>query len=122
MKIDKNSLARERVKDRILRASSTSTLTVQAPREKSRPTKYKLLKFDQLVKAYDAVVSGELSVRRAAEEFDVPRAMLHDRLTGRIHFGASSGPPKFLLMTMRMYLHSFLRFVQRLALHEIVCR
>ena len=84
------------LKDRILRASSTSTLAVQAPREKSRPTKYKLWKSDQLVKAYEAVVSGELSVRRAAEEFDVPRATLHDRLTGRIHFGASSGPPKYL--------------------------
>ena len=51
---------------------------------------------DQLVKAYEAVVSGELSVRRAAEEFDVPRATLNDRLTGRIHFGGSSGPPKYL--------------------------
>lgn len=48
------------------------------------------------MKAYEAVVSGELSVRRAAEEFDVPRATLHDRLTGRIQFGVSSGPPKYL--------------------------
>lgn len=51
---------------------------------------------DQLERAYEAVVKGELSLRRAAEEFNVPRTTLHDRLSGRVQFGASSGPPKYL--------------------------
>lgn len=64
--------------------------------EKGRPGKYKLWRSDQLVQAYEAVVKGKLSVRRAAEEFNVPRSTLHDRLSGRTQFGVTSGPCRYL--------------------------
>lgn len=36
------------------------------------------------------------SVRRAAEEYGVPRATLGDRVSGRVKPGAVSGPSKYL--------------------------
>ena len=48
-----------------------------------------------ITKALD-VSSGELSIRRAAEQFDVPNSTLHDRVSGRVQAGAHSGPPRYL--------------------------
>lgn len=49
-----------------------------------------------LMKAYLAVVDEGMSVRRAAESFRVPRSTLHDRVTGKVSFGAKSGPERYL--------------------------
>ena len=37
-----------------------------------------------------------MSVRRAAEEYNVLKNTLHDRLTGKVMFGSVSGPTKYL--------------------------
>ena len=35
-------------------------------------------------------------MRRAAEEYQVPCSTLHDRGSGKVHFGAKSGPARYL--------------------------
>ena len=37
-----------------------------------------------------------LAIRCAAEEYDVPRSTLGDRISGRVVPGSTSGPPKYL--------------------------
>lgn len=59
--------------------------------------------------AYKAVAEGKCSVRRAAEEYQVPRATLHDRVSGKVQFGACSGPPRYLSDTEESELSDFLR-------------
>ncbi len=61
---------------------------------------------DQLQLAYNAVVKRGLSVRRAAEEYRIPRSTLHDRISGKVAFGARSGPPAYL--TQETELEEFL--------------
>ena len=41
-------------------------------------------------------VSDGWSIRKTADEFDVPKSTLYDRISGRIAFGAKSGPPAYL--------------------------
>ena len=47
-------------------------------------------------KAYEAVASGKMSVRKAADEYGVPRSTLHDRVTGRVALKARSGVKRYL--------------------------
>ena len=47
-------------------------------------------------KAVDAVTVQKLSIRRAAEQYSIPKSTLGDRVSGRVQFGAVSGPPKYL--------------------------
>ncbi len=42
------------------------------------------------------MVSHGWTIRRAAEEFGVPRSTLYDRVCGRVMFGARSGPTRYL--------------------------
>ena len=44
-----------------------------------------------MVRAFEAVQQGELSVRRAAEEYGVPRSTLQDKVAGRSVLNARSG-------------------------------
>jgi len=46
--------------------------------------------------ALQDVMSGKLSVRRAALQYDVPKSTLHDRVTGKVLPGAVGGPPRYL--------------------------
>ena len=41
------------------------------------------------------VLEGNLSVRRAAVQYDIPSSTLHDRISGKVS-GAVSGPPRYL--------------------------
>ena len=61
-----------------------------------RQSKYKDWRDSQLDRACDAVVKQSLFIRRAAEQFAVPRSTLHDRVSGRVSCGSRSGPPKYL--------------------------
>lgn len=47
-------------------------------------------------RAYKSVEEGELSIRRAAEAFDIPKSTLYDKISGRSAFGKKSGPPRYL--------------------------
>ena len=58
-------------------------------------------------KAVKAVEEG-MSVRKAAEKFTVPQSSPHDRVTGRVHFEARSGPSPYLSYEEEKELASFL--------------
>ena len=57
---------------------------------------YKQWSEERMALAVDAVMKDGISVRRAAEEYDIPKSTLGDRISGRILPGAVSGPGKYL--------------------------
>ena len=61
----------------------------------SRMVGYKEWNYDKMDKAMEAVKDG-MSIRRAAEEFNLPKSTLGDRISGRTLHGAKSGRPKYL--------------------------
>ena len=58
-------------------------------------SKYKQWNEEQMCHAFEAVTNGS-SIRRAAEEYNVPRSTLGDRISGRVVPGIKSGPSKYL--------------------------
>ena len=84
-----------RLKDRVLRAPSSEVHVPLAPLQ-NRPDKYKNWSDGRMEKAVEAIKNHGLSVRRAAEEYAVPKSTLHDRVSGRVLAGRCSGPPKYL--------------------------
>ena len=82
------------LKDRFLR--STGSHSSPRPLPPARPTKYKHWTEERLRLAYEAVSNEKLSVREAADAFDVPKSTLHDRISGRVPFGKLSGPSRYL--------------------------
>ena len=44
-----------------------------------------------MMKAVEAVQQGKMSVRRASEEYGVPRSTLQDKVSGRFKINAKSG-------------------------------
>ncbi len=81
------------LKDRILRSSKSAHVSSPQP---SQPEKYKKCTQERLKLAYDAVLNEELSIREAADAFDVPKSTLHDRVSGRVPFGKLSGSVRYL--------------------------
>lgn len=81
------------LKDRVLKSSNLSVPLVSLSR---RPDTYKHWTDMQIDKALDAVRKKSFTVRRAAEEFGVPKSTLHDRISGRVQVGGHSGPSKYL--------------------------
>ena len=61
-----------------------------------------------MVKAVEAVESGT-SIRQASGMFNVPRATLHDRITGKIVHGCTSGPLRYLTEAEESELVTFLK-------------
>lgn len=61
----------------------------------SRMVGYKEWTYDKMDKAIKAVTDG-MSIRQAAEEFNVPKSTLGDRISGRTLHGAKSGRSKYL--------------------------
>ena len=59
-------------------------------------------------KAIEAVNRGTLSVRCAAEVYCIPKSTLHDRISGKVVQGASSGPEPYLNVTKETELIQFL--------------
>lgn len=74
--------------DRIYRSKPHPLLYQFDDDVSGRPTKYKGVvgREEKLRKACNEVESGKLSIRRAALEYGLPRATLHDRYTGRVSF------------------------------------
>ena len=72
-----------------------------------RPDAYKRWTDGQMARAVEAVKSGGLTVRRAAEEHNIPKSTLHDRISGKV-FGAASGPTKYLTDEEEKDLEDFL--------------
>ena len=69
---------------------------VKAHASLSRPSKYKQWTDDRMSRAQYAVREDSSSIRRAAEEYNVPRSTLGYRISGRVKEGAVSGPLKYL--------------------------
>ena len=59
-------------------------------------------------RALSAVISGGMSIRRAALEFSVPKSSLGDRVSGRVVPGSTSGPPRYLTVSEENELVKFL--------------
>ena len=57
---------------------------------------YKQWSEERMALAVDAVMKDGKSVHHAAEEYDIPKSTLGDRINGRILPGAVSGPGKYL--------------------------
>uniref|UniRef100_A0A1X7SR74 HTH psq-type domain-containing protein n=1 Tax=Amphimedon queenslandica TaxID=400682 RepID=A0A1X7SR74_AMPQE len=76
--------------------ASTCTQARDAANHCGRPDKYKSWTDSNLYKAYLAVQKDGVSVRRAAEMYNVPKSTLHDRISGRVQFGSTSGPESYL--------------------------
>lgn len=64
----------------------------------ARPSYYKQYDSRKISVAVDAVVKG-MSIRRAAEEYSLPKSTLHDYTSGRTEMGSTSGPPRYLSET-----------------------
>ena len=94
------------LKERIIR--SPGTLSLPLALCGNRSDKLKQWSSKRMAKAIDAVQKEHLSLRRAAEEFDIPKSTLHDRLIGKVQLGAQSGPPKYLTDQEEEELESFL--------------
>ena len=73
----------------------------------SRPPVYKEYCEEQICRTYKAVQEGA-SVRHAAEQYGIPRSTLSDRITGKVKFGAHSGPERYLSSEEEKELVSFI--------------
>lgn len=93
------------LRDRTFR--SMLGLSAQPP-SGHRPSTYKDYMEDNLCRAYEAVKYDGMSIRRAADEYHVPKSTLSDRLTGKVKFGSHSGPERYLTDMEEEELVSFL--------------
>ena len=80
------------LRERVLKAASPTASLVFTS---GRPHHYKEWSTEQLTLACKAVARGT-SIRRAAEEYNIPRSTLQDRVYGRVPDGKLSGPPRYL--------------------------
>jgi hypothetical protein len=84
------------LKDRVFKSSGRQSLPHHAPLTSNTHVKYKVWSEECFSNAMSAVQERGLSVRRAAEELDVPKSTLHDRLCGKHLPGLRSGPERYL--------------------------
>ncbi len=97
------------LKDRILRSAKSAHVSSPQPSQPVRPEKYKKWTEERLKLAYDAVLNEELSIREAADAFDVSKSTLHDRVSGRVPFGKFSGSVRYLSDAEEMNLIKFIK-------------
>ena len=100
------------LKDRILRRRTFGLHSPTSPL-RGRPLSYKLYKSENLKLATEAVSEG-VTIRRAAEEYNIPRSTLHDHVSGRVLLGSKSGPQKYLSDDEENELADFLRDCSRI--------
>ena len=58
--------------------------------------------------AYEAVKSGRMSIRRAAEEYGVPKSTLHDKVSRKVKINAKLGSKRYLTDEEEVKLVQFL--------------
>ena len=93
--------------ERIFRSTCVPSHTVFTKNDIGRPQTYRNWTSNNLRRACDAIHDG-MSVRRAAEEYGIPHSTLHDYVTGRVVFGAKSGPKAYLTPSEEEELVTFL--------------
>ncbi len=86
------------LRDSVLKSSSVTQLSTSGGFKFGplRPAQYKEWRPDSMVAAMKAVIEKGMSVRQAAQLYDVPKSTLGDRISGRVLPGATSGPPTYL--------------------------
>ena len=95
-------MSRLSLPERIFKVPSGARLPVASPflslhRPQSlRPEFYKQWDDDKMQRAMKSVLEEGLSVRKAAEHYDVPRSTLNDRIQGKVIHGSRSGPSQYL--------------------------
>ena len=82
----------------------------QSPLHHGRPHKYQTQAAhkERFSRALDSVRERGISVRRAAEEFNIPKSTLHDHLSGKVVAFGQSGPPRYLTDEEEEELEEFL--------------
>lgn len=95
------------LKERLL-STAQAHATVVSPYHCGRLPYYREWNTDKMEKAIEAVHNGTLSIRRAAEVYNIPKSTLHDRISGKVVQGASSGPEPYLTVTEETELVQFL--------------
>ena len=79
------SLASIPLNERIMRSKSHSSHVHVPTIIGGRPQSYRNWRKESLTEACKAVAEGELSVRMAAEQYDIPRSTLHDHVSGKVY-------------------------------------
>ena len=81
------------------RTATSSSLSdaIYVPFTTKRPHIYREYGITSIEKAYEAVKNGKLTIRRAAEEYGVPRSTLHDRVAGKVSKTTTKSGPKCYL-------------------------
>ena len=72
--------------------------------------------------AMDPVRDGRCTIREAAVTYEVPKSTLGDRIRGRLHMGAKSGPPTYLTPHEESELVYFLIVCAQISLHVLGAR
>lgn len=82
------------LRNQVFRSSKSSVV----PRTDltQRPAEYKSWSKDSLDMACQEVKEGKLSIRRAAESYQIPKSTLSDHVSGRVREGSHSGPSRYL--------------------------
>ena len=95
------------LKERVL-MSGSSRFSPPLSQSACKPEKLKLWSDSHMKKATDAVQTQGFSIRRASEEYAIPKSTLHDRVSGRVQAGECSGPSKYLSDEEEQELEEFL--------------
>lgn len=82
------------LQSRVVRSKGRVPLNV--PFISQRQPTYREYSILSMEKAYEAVVTGTMSVRKAAEEYGVPRSTLHEKVTGKVALQVKSGSKNYL--------------------------
>ena len=97
------------LRDRTFLSKQSYKGTSLVPAQNSfRPHSYKHWKDLSMIKAVEAVENGT-SVHRDSEMLNMPSCILHDRVTGRVMHGCTSGPGWYLTEAEESELVTFLR-------------
>jgi len=81
---------------RVLRSKQSTLPQASETTMKNRPATYKNWSATKMRLACEAVRKEGISVRRAAEEYHIPKSTIFDRLSGKVEQGAVSGPARYL--------------------------
>lgn len=99
------------LRERVLKSSNIahpSTIWMGARCGPLRPVQYKDWSPESMLGAMKAVIEDGMSVRQAAQLYQVPKSTLGDRISGRVLPGATSGPPSYLTCEEEEELVNFL--------------
>jgi len=86
----------------------TPSLMEKEPPVKPSRGKYRKWTNESMLGAMKAVQEGSMGLNRAALQYNVPKATLSDRLSGRVTHGCKSGKAPYLTMEEEKELHDWL--------------